>query len=76
MAAAHAIADLVQGDALNPDHIISNALDAKVPVAVAKAVAKMAIQQKVAKELVDPDFVEENTKQYLVGGNLMSANLD
>ena len=74
MAAAHAIADL--GDALNPDHIISNALDAKVPVAVAKAVAKMAIQQKVAKELVDPDFVEENTNQYLVGGNLMSANLD
>ena len=51
MAAAHAIANLVQGDALNPDHIISNVLDAKVPVAVAKAVARKAIDQKVAKEL-------------------------
>ena len=73
MAAAQAIANLVKGDALTTDHIISNALDAKVPVAVAKAVAQVAIQQKVAREMIDPDFVEENTRQYLVGGNLIST---
>lgn len=73
MAAAHAIANLVKGDALNPDHIISNALDAKVPIAVSKAVAAMAIKQNIAKEMIDPDFVEENTRQYLVGGNLIST---
>jgi len=74
MAAAEAIANLVKGDALTTDHIISNALDAKVPIAVSKAVAQVAIKQKVAREMIDPDFVEENTRQYLVGGNLMSNN--
>ena len=73
MAAAYAIANLVKGDALSPDHIISNALDAKVPIAVSRAVAAEAIKQKVAKEMIDPDFVEENTRQYLVGGNLIST---
>lgn len=73
MAAAKAIANLVQGDNLTPDHIISNALDAKVPIAVSRAVAAEAVKQKVAKEDIDPDFVEENARQYLVGGSLISS---
>ena len=73
MAASMAIANLVKGDALTVDHIISNALDAKVPIAVSRAVAAEAIREGVAKEMIDPDFVEENTRQYLVGGNLIST---
>lgn len=73
MAAAKAIASLVHPDTLNPDYIIPNALDSKVPIAVAKAVAEAAIQGGIAKDKIDPDFVEENTRHFLVAGGLRTT---
>lgn len=43
-AAAKAIAEIIPDEDLNPGYIIPNALDSKVPIAVAKAVAKCAIE--------------------------------
>lgn len=74
MAAAKAIAGLVHPDNLSPDYIIPNALDSSVPIAVAKAVAEAAIKGGVAMEKIDSDFVEENTRQYLVAGKLNTIN--
>ena len=73
MAAAKAIASLVHPDSLSPDYIIPNALDSKVPIAVAKAVAEAAIAGGIAKDKIDPDFVEENTRHFLVAGGLRTT---
>jgi malate dehydrogenase (oxaloacetate-decarboxylating) len=73
MAAAQAIADLVKKEDLSPEYIIPNALDNKVPIAVAQAVAREAINSGVAKELVDPEFVAENIRQFLIGGRIMKT---
>lgn len=73
MAAARAIASLVHPDSLSPDYIIPNALDSKVPIAVAKAVAEAAINGGIAKDKIDPDFVEENTRHFLVAGGLRTT---
>ena len=73
MAAARAIASLVHSDTLNPDYIIPNALDSKVPIAVSKAVAEAALKGGVAKDKIDPDFVEENTRHFLVAGGLRTT---
>lgn len=73
LAAAKAISELVHEDKLSPDYIIPNALDSNVPIAVAKAVAKEAIHLGIAKDKIDPDFVEENTRQFLIGGNIRTT---
>ena len=73
MAAAQAICDLVKKDELSPEYIIPNALDHNVPIAVARAVAKEAINSGVAKELIDPDFVAENARQFLIGGMIVKT---
>ena len=70
MAAAKAISELVSADALSPDYIVPNALDNQVPIAVAKAVAQAAIKAGIASNSIDPDFVEENTRHFLVAGGL------
>lgn len=55
LAAAHALADLATQDQADADHVVVNVFDPRVPQAVAKAVAKAAIQSGVAgvKELPD-----------------------
>lgn len=49
LAAAHAIADLIEPDDLRPDHIIPSAFDQRVGPAVASAVAAAARKSGVAR---------------------------
>ena len=49
VAAAYAIADLVDAEELKPEYIIPSAFDMRVGPAVAKAVAKAARDSKVAR---------------------------
>lgn len=70
MAAAQAISDLITEQQLSVEYIIPSALDTRVPVAVAKAVAKAAIATGVARVNIDPDRVEENTKNYILERSL------
>ncbi len=57
LAAAHALANLLNDDELDPDHVVVNVFDPRVPKAVAKAVAKAAIETGVAR-------VKELPQQY------------
>lgn len=57
LAAAHALANLLNDDELDPDHVVVNVFDPRVPKAVAKAVAKAAIETGVAR-------VKELPEQY------------
>ncbi len=50
IAAAHAIADLVSPDELNPDYILPAALDARVSAAVAEAVKRAARETGAARD--------------------------
>ena len=50
IAAAHAIADLVSPEELNPDYILPAALDSRVAAAVAEAVKNAARETGVARE--------------------------
>lgn len=49
VAAAYAIAGLIDDDALSPENIIPSALDKKVAPAVAKAVAEAAVRSGIAR---------------------------
>ena len=49
IAAAHALADLISDEELNPDYIIPKAFDKRVGPAVAKAVAQAARETGVAR---------------------------
>ncbi len=49
LAAAHALANLLTDEELDPDHVVVNVFDPRVPKAVAKAVAKAAIETGVAR---------------------------
>ena len=49
VAAAYAIAELVEEDKLSPDYIIPNPFDKRVAPAVAKAVAEAAKKTGVAR---------------------------
>lgn len=49
IAAAHALADLISDEELNPDYIIPKAFDKRVGAAVAKAVAQAARETGVAR---------------------------
>ena len=61
VAAAHAIAGLVSDAELKPDYIIPDALDLRVPPAVAAAVARAAMETGVARAEVDPAEIERRT---------------
>ncbi len=50
LAAADALADLVADEDLREDYVVASAFDERVPVAVAKAVADMAIKTGVARQ--------------------------
>lgn len=63
VAAAHAIADLIADDELNEDYVIPAPFDERVAPAVAKSVAKAAMDSGVARIQVDPEEVAEKTRQ-------------
>jgi malate dehydrogenase (oxaloacetate-decarboxylating) len=65
MAAAQAIADLVEPRELTPDWIIPDSLDLRVPPAVAAAVARAAVETGVAQTEVDPEEVAARTRDLL-----------
>jgi malate dehydrogenase (oxaloacetate-decarboxylating) len=62
VAAAHAIANLVAPEELEPDYVMPEALDLRVPPAVAAAVARSAVETGVARVPVDPAEVEQRTR--------------
>ncbi|MFA5535898.1 MAG: malic enzyme-like NAD(P)-binding protein [Bacillota bacterium] len=65
VAAAYAVASLITDKELKPEYVIPSAFDARVAPAVAKAVAAAAIKSGVARLEIDPEVVEENTRQLL-----------
>ncbi len=62
MAAAYAIAELVQPDELTADYVIPSPFDSRVAPHVAAAVVKAAIQSGVARRQVDPDEITREMK--------------
>ncbi len=61
LAAVYAISDIVTASELNPDYIIPGPFDTRVAPAVAAAVAKAAMETKVARLAVDPEEVAART---------------
>ena len=50
LAAADALANLVADEDLREDYVVANAFDERVPLAVAKAVADVAVKTGVARK--------------------------
>jgi malate dehydrogenase (oxaloacetate-decarboxylating) len=65
IAAAHAIAELVDDKQLNSDWIIPKATDFSVAPSVAEAVARTAIESGEAKTIIDPAKISANVKQFI-----------
>lgn len=63
VAAAQAIAGLIEESELNDDYVIPSPFDPRVAPAVAQAVAQAALDTKVARVPVDPAEVAERTKR-------------
>lgn len=70
IAAAHGLAGLVKESELEPEFIIPNPLDLRVPSAIAAAVAKEAIATGQARLKVDPGKVASRTREYVYEGRL------
>jgi malate dehydrogenase (oxaloacetate-decarboxylating) len=70
LAAAHALANIVTDKELNPNYIIPKVLDFRVAPAVARAVAKAAIETGAAKVAADPDRIAERTRRYVYEGHM------
>lgn len=66
IAAAYAIADLVDEKDLSPEFVIPSAFDLKIAPRVASRVAKAAIETGVARRSdITPEMVEQHTKDLL-----------
>ena len=63
MAAVEAIAELITENELNADYVIPAPFDSRVAPAVAKSVAKAAMDSGVARINVNPEEVAEKTRQ-------------
>jgi malate dehydrogenase (oxaloacetate-decarboxylating) len=61
LAAAYAIADLIDEKDLREDFVVVDAFDPRVAPAVAAAVAKVAIETGVARIKVDPEEIRRKT---------------
>ena len=61
VAAVWAIVDLIDEKDLREDYVVPDAFDPRVAPAVAAAVAKVAIEKGLARKIVDPEVVKENT---------------
>lgn len=55
LAAAYALADFATSENSDPNHIVVDVFDPRVPMAVAKAVAKAAIESGVARTTELPE---------------------
>ena len=64
IAAAHAIAELVGKD-LSPGYILPNAMDFRVPPAVAEATARAGIETGSARIHIDPERVGRHTREFI-----------
>jgi malate dehydrogenase (oxaloacetate-decarboxylating) len=64
IAAAHAIAELVGKD-LSPGYILPNAMDFRVPPAVAEATARAGIETGAARIHIDPERVGRHTREFI-----------
>lgn len=65
LAAADALANLVADEDLREDYVVANAFDERVPLAVAKAVADVAVKTGVARKKIK--------RLYLTGAELFTA---
>lgn len=63
MAAVEAIASLVTAEELHENYVIPGPFDSRVAPAVAKSVAKAAMESGVARIEVDPEEVAEKTRK-------------
>ena len=61
VAAVWAIVDLIDEKDLREDYVVPDAFDPRVAPAVAAAVARVAIEKGLARKVVDPEVVKENT---------------
>ena len=61
VAAVWAIVDLIDEKDLREDYVVPDAFDPRVAPAVAAAVAKVAIEKGLARKVVEPEVVKENT---------------
>ncbi|MEW5972029.1 MAG: malic enzyme-like NAD(P)-binding protein, partial [Pseudomonadota bacterium] len=68
VAAAHAMAELVEDDELSPQYVLPRVLDFRTAPAIAKAVAQSAIKTNVARFKADPDVIERKTLEYIYEG--------
>ncbi|MCU0156754.1 NAD(P)-dependent malic enzyme [Bacillus safensis] len=68
IAAVEAIASLVSDEELSTEYVIPAPFDARVAPAVAKAVAKAAMETGVARIKVDPEAVAEKTRKLTIIG--------
>jgi malate dehydrogenase (oxaloacetate-decarboxylating) len=64
IAAAHAIAELVGKD-LAPGYILPNAMDFRVPPAVAEATARAGLETGAARIQIDPQEVGRHTREFI-----------
>ena len=67
IAAAYAIANLIDDKDLREDYVVADAFDKRVAPAVAAAVAKAAIETGVARKIMDPEEVRKHTEELLAG---------
>ena len=67
VAAAYAIANLIDEKDLREDYVVADAFDKRVAPAVAAAVAKAAIETGVARKIMDPEDVRKHTEELLAG---------
>jgi len=70
IAAAHAIAAMVTEEDMAKGTIIPSAMNLAVPPQVAAAVAKAAMEGKMARRQLDPEDIRNNTHDYLYEGIL------
>lgn len=69
LAAAHALAELIDENELSEDYIIPKPFDPRVAPAVAKAVAKAAMETGVARLKVDLQEIVRNTEELVKKAN-------
>jgi malate dehydrogenase (oxaloacetate-decarboxylating) len=68
-AAAHAMADLVDGEQLSQEIILPEPLDYRVAAKIARAVAGAAIDTSVAQVKVSPASIEEKVMNFVYEGS-------
>jgi malate dehydrogenase (oxaloacetate-decarboxylating) len=68
IAAACAMAGLIEEDELNTTNILPKVLDYRTAPAIARAVAEAATKAGLARKEVHPDYIEERTLQYIYEG--------